>query len=179
MKRVLFLCTGNYYRSRFAESYFNWLAHRRGLPWRADSRGLALDPRNPGPISQHTAARLMELGISLDDAQRYPLSASLADFNAADHVVAVKAAEHRSLMQSTFPGVVERVEFWNVHDLDCAAPQEAMLHLEQEVNSLIERLASLNEDSSKLGPESGKPSIPMVILPESSSIEGLRGATVG
>ena len=40
--RVLFVCTGNYYRSRFAEAVFNHLAAARGLPWRAVSRGLAV-----------------------------------------------------------------------------------------------------------------------------------------
>ncbi|MSR59513.1 MAG: low molecular weight phosphatase family protein, partial [Planctomycetaceae bacterium] len=54
MPTVLFLCTGNYYRSRFAEVYFNWLAAQRGSVWRADSFGLALDPNNPGPLSGHT-----------------------------------------------------------------------------------------------------------------------------
>lgn len=39
---VLFLCTGNYYRSRFAEIYFNALAAQRGSPWRADSRVAAV-----------------------------------------------------------------------------------------------------------------------------------------
>jgi protein-tyrosine phosphatase len=39
---VLFLCTGNYYHSRFAEILFNSVASRMGLPWRASSRGLAL-----------------------------------------------------------------------------------------------------------------------------------------
>src|SRR5258708_13890413 len=42
-KTVLFLCTGNYYRSRFAESLFNSVAGKMGLPWRASSRGLALE----------------------------------------------------------------------------------------------------------------------------------------
>ena len=36
INRVLFLCTGIYYRSRFAEHFFNWLAETDGLPWRAD-----------------------------------------------------------------------------------------------------------------------------------------------
>ena len=40
---VLFLCTGNYYRSRFAEAVFNSVAARMGLSWRASSRGLALE----------------------------------------------------------------------------------------------------------------------------------------
>jgi len=35
---VLFLCTGNYYRSRFAEILFNAVAAKEGLGWRADSR---------------------------------------------------------------------------------------------------------------------------------------------
>src|SRR5438132_811728 len=34
-KTVLFLCTGNYYRSRFAEVLFNSVAGKMGLPWRA------------------------------------------------------------------------------------------------------------------------------------------------
>ena len=42
-KTVLFLCTGNYYRGRFAEVLFNSVAGKMGLPWRATSRGLALE----------------------------------------------------------------------------------------------------------------------------------------
>src|SRR5260221_14621403 len=42
-KTALFLCTGNYYRSRFAEVLFNSVAGKMGLPWRASSRGLALE----------------------------------------------------------------------------------------------------------------------------------------
>src|SRR5262249_57225544 len=52
-KTVLFLCTGNYYRSRFAEALFNSVAGRMGLPWRASSRGLALERgvNNVGPMA--------------------------------------------------------------------------------------------------------------------------------
>ena len=50
---VLFLCTGNYYRSRFAEVLFNSVAGKMGLPWRASSRGLALERgfNNVGPMA--------------------------------------------------------------------------------------------------------------------------------
>ena len=57
------MCSGNYYRSRFAEIYFNWHAEHRGLPWRAESRGLALNDHNSGPLSRHTSARLAAQGV--------------------------------------------------------------------------------------------------------------------
>jgi protein-tyrosine phosphatase len=53
VKTVLFLRTGNYYRSRFAEELFNHEAERASLPWIAQSRGLALErgANNVGPIA--------------------------------------------------------------------------------------------------------------------------------
>ena len=72
MKTVLFLCTGNYYRSRYAEIVFNWLAQKQGLAWKADSRGLDPDPRNPGPMSRDTMAALRKLGVPFDSYLRFP-----------------------------------------------------------------------------------------------------------
>ena len=141
MKKMLFLCTGNYYRSRFAEIYFNKLAQDRGLDWKAESRGLALDHRNPGPISRHTLSALKRLEICADAYLRDPLAATRADFDAADHVVAVKEAEHRSLITRDFRECLSKVEFWHVHDLDCALPEEAIPHLQQLVERLVDRLA--------------------------------------
>jgi protein-tyrosine phosphatase len=140
MKKVLFLCTGNYYRSRFAEIFFNWHAEQRRLRWKAESRGLALDSRNYGPMSPYTVARLQRHGISLDEYGRPPLDVTNGDFEAAHHVVAVKATEHRTLIERRFPERIPNVEFWEVHDIDCAGPDEAMPHLEREVLELIERL---------------------------------------
>ena len=98
MKSVLFLCTGNYYRSRFAEILFNWAATTQRLPWRADSRGLQLHPENPGPISPHVVQFLEQQGIRLAEPIRFPRQVSESDLQAADLVVAVKEAEHRPLL---------------------------------------------------------------------------------
>jgi len=80
-RTVLFLCTGNYYRSRFAEIVFNERARRQGLDWRAESRGLALERgvNNVGPISAHAVARLGQMGLSFDDYLRMPLPVSEED----------------------------------------------------------------------------------------------------
>lgn len=143
MKRILFLCTGNYYRSRFAEIYFNWQAEHRGLPWRAESRGLALDARNTGPLSRHTSARLAACGISWAEYLRSPLPVEHADFAAADRVIAVKATEHQAIIESKFPTWLNKVEYWHVHDLDCATPPQTFAHLEEEIGQLLNSLSAL------------------------------------
>ena len=104
MKTILFLCTGNYYRSRFAEELFNHHADSAGLNWIAHSRGLALErgAHNVGPISQFALHALKELEITARGANRFPQQCTTADLASADFVVAVKEAEHRPLMRDRF-----------------------------------------------------------------------------
>lgn len=142
MKTVLFLCTGNYYRSRFAEILFNWHAAAQQLDWRADSRGLALDPRNLGHMSIYTLDRLKEMDIPIQDFLRPPKDLTSSDLESVDHIVAVKATEHRPLMTQRFPDWLDKTEFWEVHDIDCADPEEALPHLEREVMALLQRIQS-------------------------------------
>ena len=72
MSKLLFLCTGNYYRSRFAELLFNAMAATHALPWQAFSRGLALDKgvNNIGPMSPFALDALRALGITSAGAER-------------------------------------------------------------------------------------------------------------
>lgn len=145
MNTVLFLCTGNYYRSRFAEILFDLLAQQSNLPWKADSRGLRLEPSNLGPLSTHTRAEFDRRKISYEKYLRLPLPVTAQDFSAAHHVIAVKEAEHRPLIEKGFPEWLHRVEFWHVHDLDCAGPDSALPQLEQHVKDLVARLAKAND----------------------------------
>ena len=141
MNHILFLCSGNYYRSRFAEYLFNWLAECSGLPWRADSRGLAVGrASNVGPISRYVVERLHALGIPSNGNARFPLQLSEADLVAADVVVALKEAEHRQLLIDRFPSWAEQVEYWHIDDLDCAEPEETLPAIEHRVRALVGRL---------------------------------------
>lgn len=139
MSTLLFLCTGNYYRSRFAEHYFNYLAVEKNLSWKAESRGLEPWPGNPGPISVHTARALEMLQIDVGEL-RMPLAVTQEDFDRAAHVIAVKEAEHRDMMARLFPSLADKVEYWHVHDLDCSLPDDTICHLKREVEELVERL---------------------------------------
>ena len=149
---MLFLCTGNYYRSRFAELLFNHLASQDGLDWVAISRALALETGsgNIGPISRAAVAGLVERGIRLDQEFRYPIGLDENDLAGANHVVALKREEHLPLLRRKFPRWVKRVEFWRVHDMDLATAHEGMAEIDQNVRGLMQRLRTLNTSTERL-----------------------------
>src|SRR5262245_50748854 len=127
-RTVLFLCTGNYYRSRFAEILFNATALRQGLPWRAESRGLAIElgVDNVGPMSKAAAERLGGMGIYVDSYLRDPMQVAEEDLRRSELVVALKGTEHRPLLMGRHPDWVERVEYWEIHDVADAPPEVAL-----------------------------------------------------
>jgi protein-tyrosine phosphatase len=144
MQRVLFICTGNYYRSRFAEIVFNHAARQRGLAWEATSRGTDIygaGKHNVGPLSVYAREALEARGVPLPPDLRMPLPLTQADLDAADLSVAVCAAEHRPHLERDFPSSVARVEFWGVQDLGDTPADEALAAIERHVQALIERLA--------------------------------------
>jgi|SRR5579864_1202426 len=135
---VLLLCTGNYYRSRFAEILFNSIAGKMGLAWRASSRGLALERgnNNVGPMAVAAVKALEARGLrAAAEFTRFPIQVTVQDFEAAHWIVALKEAEHLPLLQERFPTWAEKVEFWHVDD----APEVLDL-IEHEVMDLVARL---------------------------------------
>jgi translation initiation factor 1 len=137
-KTVLFLCTGNYYRSRFAEVLFNSVAGKMGLTWQASSRGLALERgvNNVGPMAVSAVTALEAMGVRATGAvNRLPAQVTSDDIERAALIVALKHAEHLPLLQERFPAWVEKVEFWHVDD----APEVLGL-IEQEVMGLVARI---------------------------------------
>lgn len=147
-RRVLFLCTGNYYRSRFAELYFNHLAESRGLPWRAESRGLATETNYllPGVISPLTCAALAARGVALPGQHRDPIAACASDFAGGfARVIALKETEHRPLMAARFPEHESSVEYWEVHDIHDAPADETIAELERRVRRLVDELTVASE----------------------------------
>ncbi|GAA6167921.1 low molecular weight phosphatase family protein [Sessilibacter corallicola] len=142
MNRLLFLCTGNYYRSRFAEQYFNHHADAMNLPWRAYSMGLLRDMQNGpniGPISNHTLDYLTTLGIDWDDS-RYPESVEQEHFDQYDRVIAASRDEHYPMMQEHFQHLADDIEYFEVEDLHIESSELALPKLVAALDRLLEEI---------------------------------------
>jgi protein-tyrosine phosphatase len=146
VSKILFLCTGNYYRSRFAELLFNQRAREALLSWTAYSRGLALErgSKNVGPISVLALKGLAARGIWIPEEVRFPLPVCEQDLCMADLVIALKETEHRPLLVQRFPSWPDRIEYWHIDDLDVAASETALAATDQEVIKLLARLSRAN-----------------------------------
>lgn len=136
-KTILFLCTGNFFRSRFAEYYFNYFA--KDLPWIAISRGLMLDQRNVGPISSYTIRELEKLGIPVG-TPRDPIAVTNIDFEKADKIITLSAQEHQPIIIAHFPLWKEKVEYWDIGDLNVMSLNDAFPMMEKHLQELIASL---------------------------------------
>jgi protein-tyrosine phosphatase len=142
-RHLLFLCTGNYYRSRFAEELFNHRAGLADLNWRAFSRGAAErgSPDNVGPMSRFALEGLEARGIGPVGHLRSPQPCTLPDLESADLIIALKEAEHRPLIERRFPEMAERVRYWHVDDVDVAKPAIALALIDRLVEDLLSSLS--------------------------------------
>lgn len=157
-KMILFLGTGNYYRSRFAEILFVSIAEKMGLPWRASSKGLALERgiNNVGPMAAVAIKALEAMGIrDRERCVRLPARVTVDDLEQADVIVALKHTEHLPLLQEHSPAFAEKAEFWHVDD-----GPEALALIEREIMDLIARLlggGKKREDPSQESEPASRP----------------------
>ena len=143
MKKILFLCTGNYYRSRFSEEYFNHYANKFNLPWLADSKGIMRQFEgngNVGPIAKHTLDELERLGILAKGSQRFPEYVYEEHFSKFDRIIAVSRDEHSPMLKDLWPDSLTSVEYFDVEDLHLEEYETALPRLKLHLDKLIEGL---------------------------------------
>lgn len=144
MHKILFICTGNYYRSRYAELYFNALAIKQNLNWESFSRGLAIElgGQNIGPISPLVLICLKEREIPMEEKIRFPIRLTEVDLQEANLAIALNEPEHKKLMQQRFPKWADRITYWHVPDLDQVGSEVALSRIEQYVTEQLRQLSN-------------------------------------
>ncbi|TNE53914.1 MAG: low molecular weight phosphatase family protein [Bacteroidetes bacterium] len=139
ISRILFLCTGNFYRSRFAEIYFNEQVKHHHPDISAFSRGFEVfAARNSGPLSLHTNTFLEHLNIPLPVPLSFPVQLEDSDFEVADFTIALDHAEHLPMLRKYFPHRESEVEFWSFADVQFAAPEQVLPALKKQLDDFLE-----------------------------------------
>ncbi len=139
---ILFLCTGNYYRSRMAEEMFNHFAEERGLTARAFSRGLSTSFENNGNVGSFSKFALRVLtryGIAPRRADEFPQRVTADELRDSDVVIALYQRDHEPMLAKQFPEFAGKVIYWSVPDLDEMSEDEAGELVYGEVENLILR----------------------------------------
>ena len=138
MNQVLFICTGNYYRSRYAEIIFNHTAAEFGLGWTSFSRGFQESNRE-APISPNALNRLDHRNIFISQI-RYPIKLSASDLALAHRIILMDETEHKPMLESEFAEWSDYVDYWNIQDVEFELPVTALDRLERKVDLLISNL---------------------------------------
>ena len=132
-KKLLFVCSGNYYRSRLAEILFNHAAEAAGLGWRAESRGI-LKAGDLKGMSEHATTFLQEHELGrLAEEPRDPLSLDVEDVTEADLIVGMCRDEHEPMINQKFLSLARalskagRIRYWQIYDIP--APPRPIVRL--------------------------------------------------
>src|SRR5215208_1732578 len=104
MRQILFICTANVCRSPMAEAIFNALAEERGLPWRAESAGVAALVDED--ITPNARAALDEVGIYANEHRARQVGEEMLE--EADLVLGM-GPRHVATLRGRFGGLSERV----------------------------------------------------------------------
>ncbi len=154
MKRALFLCTGNYYRSRWAELRFAHHAQRAGLlGWDADSAGLRVDVQqrwNVGSMSARLRPALEAAGLAgASGVARMPRDVTERDLASAAVVVAMLEREHRPMVLERFPAWVDRVVYWQIDDVVPTAEYDPPALIDAELSAWVPTLKGMRDAAER------------------------------
>ena len=143
---VLFVCTGNIFRSRFAEAVFNHHAEAAGLGWCAFSRGLDPGVTDFDGMSSHLHSALETRGIAHHHTAATKTALTVKDLEMAHLIIALSETEHRPVIAERFPAWLDQFNFWDVADIDRCAQEDAAVAIEHEVMALLADITAAGQE---------------------------------
>ena len=117
MKKVLFVCTANIHRSRFAEEVFNYFCIKNNIKVHAFSAGLKVGDYRFRKIYYPALENLKKYDIAPlrpDDLSKHIDLINLENY---DKLICMDEFEHKPMVRSNPKLLGYNFEYWNITDM--------------------------------------------------------------
>ena len=146
---ILFVCTGNYYRSKFCENVWQYLLEKFNQEGKVSSSGLKpelalLWKEAFGNVSPFTTKALNKIGVPLyDDSSLHLLTEYEVKSN--DKIVFINRDEHMPLLSDLEISVpISKIIAWENEDVDQEFPIETLFLMMSNVCDLFQETYKVN-----------------------------------
>ena len=137
MKKILFVCTANIFRSRFAEEVFNSLAIDSGVSLNAFSAGLKVGQFTTRKIYYPALKQLERYNIK--PLREDEISTHIDDLNLDEYerIICMDEPEHRPMVDENSNLKGRNVEYWNIVDIPDEDSRVSLPICYEKVNKLF------------------------------------------
>ena len=116
MHNILFVCTANIFRSRFAEEVFNFLAIKERIPAKAFSAGLKVGEYHVRKIYRPALEQLTKFNIKPKRPNELSVHINEVQLSKYDLLICMDEAEHKPMILSNSKLNDINFEYWDIID---------------------------------------------------------------
>ena len=140
MYNILFVCTGNIFRSRFAEEVFNHLCKINGVDATAFSAGLQVGRYKQRKIYWPAMNELERLKIEPLRSNEDSVHINDIDVSIYDQIICMDEEEHKPMVRSNelLSGFI--FQYWNIVDMPKVPSDISHPRCYKKVETLIDQL---------------------------------------
>ncbi len=116
MHNILFVCTANIFRSRFAEEVFNCLVIKQRIPAKAFSAGLKVGEYHVRKIYRPALEQLTKFNIKPKRPNELSVHINEVQLSKYDQLICMDEAEHKPMVLSNSKLNDINFEYWDIID---------------------------------------------------------------
>ena len=142
MQKVLFVCTANIHRSRFAEEVFNYLCAKYNKDYHAFSAGLRVGDYSFRKIYYPALENLKAFNIipkRPNDLSKHIKDVNLENY---DKIICMDEVEHKPMVNSDPKLSNYNFEYWNITDMPKVDSDVSLPICYKKVENLLNEMSS-------------------------------------
>ena len=144
MHNILFVCTANIFRSRFAEEVFNFLAAEERIPAKAFSAGLKVGAYHVRKIHRPAVEQLDKFNIKPKRPNELSVHIDEEELTKYDQLICMDEAEHKPMVLSNSKLKEFNFEYWDIIDEPKVQSDVSLPICYSKVNELVDGLKNKN-----------------------------------